>query len=33
VARLVSTVFKRPNFKGALIELCFDLGAPLRDGL
>jgi hypothetical protein len=25
---LVATVFQGPNFKGALIELSFDLGAP-----
>jgi hypothetical protein len=28
----IATVFEGPNFKGALIELCFDLGAPLRYG-
>jgi hypothetical protein len=25
---LVATAFERPNFKGALIELFLDLGAP-----
>jgi hypothetical protein len=27
----VSLLFKAPNFRGALIELVFDLGAPLWD--
>ena len=27
---LIATAFQRPNFKGALIELSFDLGAPFR---
>jgi hypothetical protein len=27
----VTLLFKGPNFKGALIELVFDLGAPLWD--
>jgi hypothetical protein len=29
---VIATVFEGPNFKGALIELCFDLSAPLRYG-
>jgi len=28
VSRIVSLHFHRANFKSALIELCFDLGAP-----
>ena len=27
----IATFFEGPNFKGALIELFFDLGAPVRD--
>jgi hypothetical protein len=33
VTGIVPTLFHGANFKGALIELFFDLGAPVRDAL
>jgi hypothetical protein len=33
VAGSVASFFQGTNFKGALIELSFDLGAPLGDAL
>jgi hypothetical protein len=33
LAAVVTALFQGANFKGALIELFFDLSAPLRDAL
>jgi hypothetical protein len=31
MAGIIAALFQRANFKGALIELFFDLGAPVRN--